>query len=398
MWDFDEEGRIDNVTMSETNEHIFANPFHTEEMLISMGPQHPSTHGVLRFELSTDGEVLRAVKVDIGYLHRGIEKIAEKVGYAGFMPYTDRIDYLAAMSTNQGYAMVVEKLSKIVVPERAEYLRVLAAELNRIISHLIGLGSLNLDMGASTPFVHAIRERETVNDLFESLCGARLTYNYVRIGGVSFDVPDGFIEKTKAFLKHFEPIVDEYIRLIADNKIFIERLANVAVISKEEAINFCLVGPNLRGSGVKYDVRKDDPYSVYPQLDFNIPVGTGRVGTLGDCFDRYYVRIEELRESTRICVQCLNWLEKHPGEPIQTPVPRKPKPPAGEAYVRIESARGDLGYWLMSDGTENPYRLHCRTGSFTAMGIIERLSPGLMIADLVALIGSFDIVAPEVDR
>lgn len=372
--------------------------FKTEEMVLNMGPQHPSTHGVLRFEVYTDGEVMRKAVPDIGYLHRGIEKIAEKVGYHGFMPYTDRIDYVAAMTANQGYAMAVEKLAGIVVPKRAEYLRTVASEINRISSHLIAVGALGMDMGAATPFLHAIRERETINDLLESLCGARLTYNYVRIGGVSYDLPEGFIPRCREFLDHFEPIVDEFNNLLTGNKIFRERLANVAVISKEDAINYGLVGPNLRGSGFKYDLRRDEPYSVYPELAFEIPIGRGEAGAVGDCFDRYIVRIVEMKESVKILRQCLDWLEGSPEGDILGDVPRKLKPKKGEAMVRIESARGDMSYWVVSDGTDMPYRVHCRTGSFTSMGIIEKVSAGLMISDLVAVIGSFDIVAPEVDR
>lgn len=369
--------------------------FHTEEMVLNMGPQHPSTHGVLRFIVYTDGEVMRKAVPDIGYLHRGIEKIAEQVGYHGFMPYTDRIDYVAAMTANQGYAMAVEKLAHLEVPKRAEYLRVIAAELNRISSHLIAVGALALDMGGATPFVHALRERETINNLLESLCGARLTYNYVRIGGVSYDLPDRFAEQTIAFLDHFEPLVDEFNRLITDNKIFRERLANVAVVTKEEAISFGLVGPNLRGSGFKFDIRRDEPYSVYPELEFDVPYGQGVAGTVGDCFDRYQVRIFEMLESIKIVRQCL---KKIPEGPILGELPRKLKPKKGETYSRLESARGDLLYWVVSDGTDMPYRVHARTGSFNAMAITEKVSKGLMIADLIAVIGSFDIVAPEVDR
>lgn len=372
-----------------------AGTFHTEEMVLNMGPQHPSTHGVLRFIVYTDGEVMRKAVADIGFLHRGIEKIAEKVGYHGFMPYTDRIDYVAAMTANQGYAFAVEKLAGIVVPKRAEYLRVIAAELNRISSHLIAVGALALDMGGATPFVHALRERETINNLLESLCGARLTYNYVRIGGVSYDLPAGFAEKTREFLDHFEPIVDEFNRLITDNKIFRERLANVAVVTPEEAVSYGLVGANLRGSGIKFDVRKDEPYSIYPELEFEVPVGQGVAGKLGDCFDRYQVRIFEMLQSVRILRQCL---ERIPEGDVLADLPRKLKPKKGEAYSRIEAARGDMLYWVVSDGTDMPYRVHCRTGSFNAMAIIEKLSAGLMIADLVAVIGSLDIVAPEVDR
>ncbi len=376
------------------NEHTFK----TEEMILNMGPQHPSTHGVLRFIVYTDGEVMRKAVPDIGYLHRGIEKIAEKVGWHGFMPYTDRIDYVAAMTANQGYAMAVEKLAGIKVPKRGEYLRTVASELNRISSHLVAVGALGMDMGAATPFLHALRERESINNLLEALCGARLTYNYVRIGGVSYDLPENFVAHTRAFLDHFEPYASEFDRLISDNKIFRERLANVAIVTKEDAINYGLVGPNLRGSGYKFDLRRDEPYSVYPELDFEIPVGQGKAGTLGDCFDRYEVRILEMLESVKILRQCLDWLDSNPEGDILADVSRKLKPKKGEAHVRLESARGDMSYWVVSDGTDLPARVHCRTGSFTAMGMIEKISHGLMIADLVAVIGSFDVVAPEVDR
>lgn len=369
--------------------------FKTEEMVLNMGPQHPSTHGVLRFIVHTDGEVMSRAIPEIGYLHRGIEKIAEKVGWHGFMPYTDRIDYVAAMTANEGYAMAVEKLAKIEVPKRGLYLRAIASEFNRIASHLIAVGAFGLDMGAATPFLHCLRERETINDLLEALCGARLTYNYVRIGGVSYDLPEAFVEKSTQFLDHFEPIIDEFNRLLTDNKIFRERLGGVAVVSREDAISYGLVGPNLRGSGVKYDVRKDEPYSVYPELQFDVPVGEGLAGKVGDCFDRYIVRVKEMQESVKILRQCLRQM---PEGDICADVPRKLKPKKGEAFVRLEAARGDMGYWVVSDGTDMPYRVHARTGSFTAMGIVEHISKGLMIADLIAVIGSLDIVAPEVDR
>jgi len=372
--------------------------FKTEEMILNMGPQHPSTHGVLRFVVHTDGEVMSKAVPEIGYLHRGIEKIAEKVGYQGFMPYTDRIDYVAAMTANQGYAMAVEKLASIEVPKRAEYLRTVSSEFNRISSHLIAVGALGMDMGAATPFLHCLRERETINDLLESLCGARLTYNYVRIGGVSYDLPEGFHEKALGFLDHFEPFVDELNRLISDNKIFRERVVGVAVVSKEDAISYGLVGPNLRGSGFKFDLRKDQPYSAYDEFDFDVPVGLGLGGEVGDCFDRYWVRVQEMRESCKILRQCLAKLKAMPMGDILGKVPRKIKPVKGEVLVRLESARGDMAYWVVSDGTNMPCRVHCRTGSFTSMGIMEKLSQGLMISDLIAVIGSFDIVAPEVDR
>ena len=367
----------------------------TEEMTLNMGPQHPSTHGVLRFVIKADGEVMREAIPDVGYLHRSIEKISEKVGYHGFMPYTDRVDYVAAMFCNQGWGMVCEKLGGIEVPKRGEYCRVIASELNRISSHLIAVGCMILDIGAMTPFFHAFREREKINDLLEELCGARLTYNYMRIGGVAWDLPPNYAEKVLAFLDQFEPLLDEYNDLITYNKIYVERLANVAVVPPEVAINYNLVGPNLRASGVKYDVRRDEPYSVYPELEFDIPVGKGEVGTVGDCFDRYIVRMREMKESARIVRQCLKQI---PDGPVIAKVPRKFKPPAGDAYVRVESARGDMGWYVVSDGSEFPYRTKIRTGSFSAMSIIDWMSRGLMIADLVAVISSLDVVAPEVDR
>ncbi len=368
---------------------------HTEEMLLNMGPQHPSTHGVIRFVVKTDGEVMHTAVPDVGYLHRSIEKIAERAGYNGFMPWTDRVDYLAAMNCNVAYAMAVEKLASIEISRRAEYLRVIAMELNRIISHLLAVGSLGMDIGAFTPFIHTLREREKVNDLIEELCGQRLTYNYARIGGVIYDMTPNWDKKVLAFLDQFEPLMDEFNRLITDNKILLKRLGGVAVISREEAINFNLVGPNLRGSGVSWDLRRDIPYSVYPELDFQVPVGTGAAGALGDCFDRYMVRIEEIRESCKILRQCF---EKIPPGEFCVKVPKKIRPPAGDVYLRTESTRGDLGVFLVSDGTDKPYRLKFRTGSFAAMSIIEKVSRGMMVADLIAFIASLDIVAPEIDR
>jgi len=367
----------------------------TEEMTLNMGPQHPSTHGVLRFVVKADGEVMREAVPDVGYLHRSIEKISEKVGYHGFMPYTDRVDYVAAMFCNQGWAMVCEKLAGIEVPRRGEYCRVIAAELNRIASHLLFGATMILDIGAATPFVHAFRERERINDLLEQLCGARLTYNYMRIGGVAWDLPPGFADKTREFLDTFEPALDEFNDLITNNTIYVERLASIAPITAERAVSYNLVGPNLRASGMRYDVRRDAPYSVYPELEFDVPVGSGEVGTVGDCFDRYIVRIREMQESCRILRQCL---DRIPEGPVIAKVPRKFRPPAGDAAVRVESARGDMHWYCVSDGTEFPYRTHIRTGSFGAMSIVNEASRGLMIADLVALIASLDVVAPEVDR
>ena len=376
-------------------EQVGQHGLETEEMTLNMGPQHPSTHGVLRFVVKADGEVMRQAIPDVGYLHRSIEKIAEKVGWHGFMPYTDRVDYVAAMFCNQGWGMVSERLGDIAVPKRGEYCRVVAAELNRIASHLLSVGTMVLDIGAITPFFHAFREREKINDLIEQLCGARLTYNYMRIGGVAWDLPPDFIEKVTAFLDRFEPMLEEYHDLISANKIYVERCAGVAVISPEMAVDYNLVGPNLRASGVRYDVRRDEPYSVYPELEFDVPVGAAEHGVLGDSYARYAIRIKEMKESARILRQCFKQM---PDGPVIAKVPRKFKPAAGDTYIRVESARGDMGWYAVSDGTEYPYRCRVRTGSFAAMAIIDKVSQGLMLADLVTVIASLDIVAPEVDR
>jgi len=375
--------------------HTEGNGFHTEDMTLNVGPQHPSTHGVLRFVVKTDGEVIREAIPDVGYLHRSIEKIGEKVTWHGYVPYTDRADYLAAMFANQGFCMAAEKLGGIEVTRRGEFCRVIACELNRIASHLIAVGTFGQDIGAVTPFLHALREREAINDLMEMICGARLTYNYLRIGGVGYDITPETCDRITAFLDHFEPITDEYDRLLSFNKIYVERLVNVAVITQEEAFQYNIVGPNLRACGVKWDIRRDIPYSVYPELEFEVPIGTGERGTLGDCYDRYMVRVREIRESCKITRQALKMLPKGP---VIAKVPRKFKPPAGEVYVRVEAPRGDMGYYVVSDGSEYPYRVRIRTGSFTAMGIIDKLSRGIMVADLIALIASLDVDAPEIDR
>jgi NADH-quinone oxidoreductase subunit D len=366
-----------------------------EELSLNMGPQHPSTHGVLRFVVKADGEVMKRAIPDVGYLHRSIEKIAEKMTWPGFMPYTDRVDYLAAMFCNEGWAVAVERLMGQEVPERAEYLRVISCELNRIASHLIAVGTMAMDIGALTPFPYALRERETINDLIEELCGARLTYNYHRIGGVAWDMPKGWYDKCLRFLDHFEPTVEEFDRLITGNEIFVQRLANVGVVPLEMAVDYGLVGPNLRASGLDYDVRRDEAYSVYPKLQFEVPVGRGMRGTVGDSYDRYFVRVREMAESAKIIRQCFDQM---PQGPFKAKTKKKLKVPAGEVVVRIESARGEMTWYVVSDGGEKAYRCHVRTGSFNAMGIIEPLSEGVMIADLVALIASFDVVAPEIDR
>jgi NADH-quinone oxidoreductase subunit D len=366
-----------------------------EEMLLNMGPQHPSTHGVINFLVETDGEIIGRAIPDVGYLHRSLEKIGEKCTYNGYMPYTDRIDYVAAMFANEGYARAVERLLEIEVPPRGEYCRILACELNRIGSHLIAVGTNAMDVGAVTPFPHALREREYVNDLIEELCGARLTFNYMRIGGVMADVPNGWLDKVAYFLDHFEKIVGEFDRLITHNEIFIRRMANVGTVTREEAIAYGLVGPNLRASGVDWDLRRDMPYGAYRDFDFDVPVGRGKHGAVGDAYERFVVRVKEMQESCRILRQAM---EKLPDGPINAKLPRKLKPKPNEAQSRIESARGEMAYYVVSDGGEKPYRVRARTGSFTAMTVIEPKSHGLMIQDLIAFIASLDVVAPEIDR
>jgi NADH-quinone oxidoreductase subunit D len=366
-----------------------------DNMLLNMGPQHPSTHGVIRFVLETDGEVVEKATPVVGYLHRGVEKIATEMTYTQFMPISDRLDYVASMNGNLAWCEAVERMAGIEVPRRAEFLRVIAAELNRISSHLVAVGSFCNDVGGVTPLVVALREREAINDLLEMLSGARLTYNYMRIGGVSRDMTNKFRKDTLEYLDHFPPALDEFNRLITGNKIFIKRLADIAVVTPEDAKAYGLNGPNLRGSGIEFDLRRNDPYSVYPELDFKVCVGEGFAGALGDAYDRYMVRINEMYESIKIVRQCLEMI---PDGDLMAKVPRVLKIPAGERYTRTESARGEMGIYIVSRGGKTPYRVRVRTSSYSALSIFEKLSRGLMIADLVVVIGSFDIVAPEIDR
>jgi NADH-quinone oxidoreductase subunit D len=368
----------------------------TEEMLLNMGPHHPSTHGVLRFILKTDGEMILECKPDVGYLHRSIEKIGELMTYQGFVPYTDRVDYVASMNSNLAYCMAVERLASIEVPRRAEFLRVMVCELNRISSHLIAVGAMAMDIGAVTPFPYALRERERINDLLEEICGARLTYNYIWIGGVSFDAPLGWLEKVQAFVESYEKIIPEFNRLITGNKIFVERLRDVAVVPAAMAIDYSLVGPNLRASGVDWDLRRDEPYSIYPELKFDVPIGHGERGTVGDCYDRFVVRVREMEESCKILRQCIAMFP-HDQPDFRAKV-KNVKPPPGDAFVRTEAPRGEQAYYLVSDGTTKAARVKIRTGSFSAMAITEEISIGCMIADLIAIIASLDVVAPEIDR
>jgi len=364
-----------------------------DEMVLNMGPHHPSTHGVLRFVIRTDGEIMRDATPVVGYLHRAIEKIAEGIPYESLMPYVDRIDYVSAMTADHCWALAVEKLLGHEVPERAEFLRVIAGELNRISSHAICIGVMAMDVGAITPFPYLLRERETINDLLEEICGNRLTYNYLRVGGVSHDLPPGWIERCQRFVDHFDNVLPELDRLITDNEIFIDRTANVCAVTPEEAVAYGLVGPNLRASGVDFDVRRDVAYSIYDQLEFDVAVGTGSMGSLGDCWDRFWLRCEEMKQSNRILKQCLAQLP-------QGPIYNKPKRirPTGEAWARVESARGDMFCYVVGNGTPKPERVHFRTGSYNAMQIVKPKSRGVMVADLVALIASLDVIAPEIDR
>jgi len=367
----------------------------TDELVINMGPQHPSTHGVLRLILKTDGELVREVTPVIGYLHRGLEKIAERLNYHQFMPYTDRLDYLASMNCNFAYASTVEKLAGIPVPKRAEYIRVIMAELNRIASHLVFFGTSGLESGAVTPVLYGFRERELILNLFDMTCGQRLTYNYFRIGGVADDLPNGFVEKARAFCDYFEPKIKEYNNLLSYNEIFIKRTANIAVLTPDLAIAYGVSGPNIRASGIKWDIRRNEPYSVYPELEFEIPVGSGEVGTVGDIWDRYMLRIREMGESLKIVRQAL---DKIPDGEYCAKVPRMLKIPAGEGYCRFENPRGDLGFYLVSDGSNKPYRLKIRAPSFANLWVIPEITRGAMISDLVMAVGSLDIILPEIDR
>lgn len=367
----------------------------TEEMILNMGPQHPSTHGVLRLELQLEGEIIINVRPHIGYLHRCFEKHAEAMTYPQVIPYTDRMDYLASMYNEIGYAIAVEKLCGIEVPERVEYIRVIMGELQRIASHLVALGTYGLDIGAFTPFLYCFRDREKILSLFEITCGARLLYNYIWIGGLSHDLPPDFIRLTKEFVKYFRPNIKELNDLLSYNKIFIERLANVGVLPLETAINYGITGPNLRASGLRWDLRKNDPYSVYHKFDFDIPVGKGWFGTVGDCWDRYYVRILEMEESLKIIEQAI---EQLPEGDVTSAIPKRVKPPVGQIYQRVENPRGELGYFIISDGSVNPKRVKVRAPSFVNLAVMSELCKGHMVADVVAILGSIDIVLGEIDR
>lgn len=368
----------------------------SEEMVLNMGPQHPSTHGVLRLELVVDGEIVIDVIPHIGYLHRCFEKHSEAMAnYQQVIPYCDRMDYLASMNMDWAYALAVERLLGIKVPERVEYIRVIMAELQRIASHLIALGTYGLDVGAFTPFLLMFRDREMILDLFEMTCGARLLYNYIWIGGVSHDLPPEFVPRTREFCKYFRPNLKEFNDLLTYNEIFIRRTANVGILPADVAVAYACSGPMLRGSGVRWDLRRNDPYSIYDRFEFDVPVGKGEVGTLGDCWDRFMVRVREMEQSLNIIEQAL---DKLPEGEVSSAIPKRIRPDAGDVYVRSESPRGEIGFYVVSDGTASPYRIKARSPAFVNLSVVPEICRGYMIADIVAIVGSVDIVLGEVDR
>ncbi|HEY3364387.1 MAG TPA: NADH-quinone oxidoreductase subunit D [Symbiobacteriaceae bacterium] len=379
----------------------------TKELLVNMGPQHPSTHGVLRLMVKLDGETVTWCEPDVGYLHRCFEKLSEAKTYPQVIPFTDRCDYVGAILNEQVYVEAVEKLfgDAIVVPERAQYIRVLMAEFQRIASHLIGLGSAAMDLGAVTPFLYAWRDREKMYTLFERITGARMLYNYLRVGGLRNDLPEGIIgaetdgedkaaETFWGFINYFDSyVVPQWDGLVTGNRIFQWRTMNVGRLSAVDAIAYGSSGPVLRGSGVKFDLRKNLPYSVYDRMEFDIPVGKED----GDCFDRWSVRMKEMEQSSRIVKQCLKWLAENPGE-VMGKVPRVLKPPKGEVYHRIEGARGEIACYVISDGGPNPFKVKYRSPCFTHLQVMPLLCPGHKVADVIAILGSIDIVLGEVDR
>jgi NADH-quinone oxidoreductase subunit D len=382
-------------------------------MLVNMGPQHPSTHGVLRLVLRTDGEVVSEVEPHIGYLHRCAEKIGENLSARQWIPYTDRMDYLAAMNMNLGWALAVEKLMKYQVSEKARHLRVLIAELGRIASHLVGMGAYGLDLGTFSPFLYAFREREKILDLFEEACGARLTYSYITVGGLTADLPPGWLGRCEAFLDQFEPIIKEYHALLTTNAIFVKRTANIGVMSRDLAIEYGCSGPVLRGSGVDQDMRRDgeaiytamyDGYAFevavmkdghYPRDHEYPPVPADAV--LGDCWHRFFVRMLEVVQSMDLVRQSIDRYSACKG-PLGEPLKLAEKIPAGDAYLETEAPKGQMGFYLVSDGSAIPWRVRARSSSFSNLAVAPELCRGCLIADVPAIVGSLDIVMGEIDR
>ncbi len=388
---------------------------HVEDMLLNMGPQHPSTHGVLRIVLDLEGETIVKATPHLGYLHRGVEKLAENSTYNQIIPLTDRLDYVCSMTNNYAFVRTVEKLLRVEVPERAEYIRTIVAEMQRLTGHLFWLGTQALDIGAMTVFFYTFREREVLLDLFEILCGARLTMSYYRVGGVDRDLTSEVIDALYKFLEGFSDNIDEYNTLLETNRIWVGRTKNIAVISAEDAINFGLSGPTLRGSGVNYDIRKKEPYGVYDKVEWEVPLGRN-----GDTYDRYWIRVEEMRQSARIIKQCLDQLPEGrflADLPMITYPPRDRVEtdmeslihhfmiatqgfdvPEGEVYSAIEAPKGELGFYILSQGGNKPYRLKIRPPSFIHMGAFDYMARGYMIADIVTIFGTYDIVMGECDR
>jgi NADH-quinone oxidoreductase subunit D len=374
-------------------------------MVINLGPQHPSTHGVLRLEVLLEGEIVKEVVPHIGYLHRCFEKHAENVPYNQVIPFVDRLDYVAAMNNEHIYAMGVERMLGLEgkLPKRVEYIRVLLSELNRIASHFIAVGTYGMDIGAFTPFFWMMRDREHVLRLLEWASGARLLYNYIWIGGLFYDLPIGFEDRCEEFVRYIKPKLEELNTVLLENKIFVERTAGVGVLPLDLAINCGVTGPMLRASGLRYDLRRVDAYSVYPELEFDVPIGEGKMGIVGDCWDRTEVRVQEIHESLRIVEQCLSALR---GVHVRTRdfdpqalVPKKIRPVAQDVYVRGEIPKGELGFYFRADGKSDiPFRCKCRSCSFVNLSVLPEIARGILVADLIAIIGSIDVVMGEVDR
>ncbi len=370
----------------------------TQTLEVNLGPQHPSTHGVFRMVATLDGERIVKLKPVMGYLHRNHEQIGESITYIGSFPFTDRLDYFCAMSNNFGLALAIEKLGGIQASERGEYLRVIMAELTRLVNHTAVTGFLLNDMGAfGTPLLYAFREREKILDLFEAASGSRMMCNYVRPGGVREDVPEGWLERAREIVRNYPAFLDEFETLLTKNEIVRQRTQQVGVLPKELAVNASVTGPMLRACGVNYDIRKVDGYSIYPRFTFKVPLGS-----IGDVYDRYYLRILEMRESLKILEQALKEI---PGGPAISPkgmaigkAPRTFRPPKGEAYGRVEAPKGELGFYLVSDGSPQPYRYHIRAPSFVNLTVLEEMCLGQKVADVIIILGSIDIVLGEVDR
>jgi NADH-quinone oxidoreductase subunit D len=368
----------------------------SDRMRLNVGPQHPSTHGVLRLEVELDGEVVTEVVPHIGYLHRCFEKIAENMNYQQIIPYIDRMDYISSMNNELPYVIALERLMDIKVPERVEYIRVIMAELNRIANHQIAIATFGLDAGAFTPFLYLFRDREYILWIFEKASGARLLFNYFWVGGLANDVYPTFKEDVLAIIKQVRKTNKDIEELLIYNKIFIDRTANIGVLPLDVAINYGCSGPVLRGSGMPFDLRKNEPYSIYDRFDFEIPFGKGEVGTVGDCWDRNIVRLREMEQSCRIIEQAIAQMPND-GD-VKSAIPKKIRPPKGEIYFRAENPKGELGFYIISDGKDKPYRVKARAPSFVNLSVLPEIARGYLFADLIVILGSIDIVLGEVDR